>query len=392
MRVALISLSETFDHGDTVPIGMRRVGGRSVARFQLDLALELGCERIICLSEGMVDGLAAFQHVAEKAGARFHVVRGTRQLAALITAADEVLVIEDGLVPAQGRAIEAIGDRPKILLLPAEPALAAGFERVDATHGWAGIALLRGSTVERLSELPSDSDPVSALLRIGLQAGTRQELLPPAVLSEGDWLLLRSESQLAELEQRQLARLLEPAPWTAPGLALVDRLVRKLAGRATQAEINPLMLTGTGALLAVIAIACAAYDLVAAGFFVLALAVLVLRAGESLAQLLERFPWSGVAGTAAIDGALLVVSALELRPEPFWPGLFPVLAALGSMRLAGRILPGKAAFLARDRFILSCLAGFAAFSVGIMPLFQVVTLAFLAACLFVFRRTGLIQA
>ncbi len=72
--------------------------GRSLAERQLDLVLSLGCERIVCLSQGFDRGLVALQHRAEAAGAKFNLIAGPRPLAGLVNAADELLVVGEGLL------------------------------------------------------------------------------------------------------------------------------------------------------------------------------------------------------------------------------------------------------------------------------------------------------
>lgn len=390
MRVALISLFERLAGDRAGPLGLRRIGGRSIARHQIDLALAMGCERVICLSEAMHDGLPALQQVAEKAGARFHVVRGSRPLSGLVTSADEVLVMADGLVPDAERVKATIGSRPAILLFPAEPALVAGYERVDAAHGWAGVALLRGSAVERLSDLPPDVDPVSALLRVGLQAGTKQLVVPPEILDEGEWVLVRSSEQLDRMGRQQMARLLQPAPWTAPGLALVDRLVGRCSawlqdrgiGAKTGAALTATMVLG--------AVASGYYGPLAAGLFVLVPAAAMARVTKAVGRVFGGAAWPAWLAAAGVDCALLVLAGLNASRLMLWPGLFAPLIALGLLHLASAIVPGKWKFLAQDRLIFTVLLAIATLFGGFSLFFQIVALLALAALLLASRRSRLI--
>ena len=392
MRVALISLLERLDGRSAVPLGLQRIGGRSIARQQLELALEMGCERIVCFSEGMHEGVPALQHAAEKAGARFHVIRGTRPLSGLVTATDEVLLIADGVLPDTERVKATIGDRPAILLFASEPALAAGFERVDAVHGWAGVALLRGSTVERLSELPPDFDPVSALLRIGLQAGTKQLVLPAEILDRGEWVLVRSLDQLERAGERQVSRLLEPAPWSAPGLAMVDRAVGRASAWLMERGIGGAAFGVVTVALSAAAVATAHYGFIAAGLFVLLPATLTGRASSAISRLWGEGKWAVPTSAGAIDLALLAIAAIHAARMMMWPGMFAPLVALALMMVCGRILPGTWKFLPQDRPVFALILAVATLFGGFALVFQIVALALLAGLLLATRGSRIITA
>ena len=79
-----------------IPRAFLHVGGLTLARQQLGLALALGCERIACVARGLTPEMLALQHAAEKAGAQFHVITGPRALSGLVTATDEVLALAEG--------------------------------------------------------------------------------------------------------------------------------------------------------------------------------------------------------------------------------------------------------------------------------------------------------
>lgn len=392
MRVALISLLERLDGGSAIPLGLQRVGGRSIARQQLELALQMGCERIVCLSEGMHEGVPALQQAAEKAGAKFHVIRGTRPLSGLVTAADEVLILADGILPDAERVQATIGARPAILLFASEPALAAGFERVDAAHCWAGVALLRGSTIEHLSKLPEDFDPISALLRIGLQAGTKQLVLPAELLDTGEWMLVRSADQLERAGQRQVSRLLEPAPWSAPALALVDRVVGGASAWLMEKGIGSAALGGATVALSAAAVATAHYGSTAAGLFALLPAALSGRASSAISRLSGRGQWFAAAMAGVIDLALLAIAAIHVSQSLAAQGMFAPLVALALMLICGRILPGKWKFVPQDRPVFILILAVATIFGGFTLVFQMVALALLLGLLLASRGSRIITA
>jgi len=177
-----------------------RIGGLTVARQQVTLALQLGCERIICLAAGRSPELADLQQQIEAGGAQFHLISQTRGLLGLVSAVDEVVVLADGLFATNSAAAALLEEGQAVLVQPIEQGLAAGFERIDLNHAFGGAMRVPGRLVERLAELPPDCDATSALLRIALQAGVRQKAIPQPDQARLFWTLVRSEDQAHALE------------------------------------------------------------------------------------------------------------------------------------------------------------------------------------------------
>ena len=80
MQVALLSTLEPSTDAVGVPRGLLRLGGRSVVQHQLSVALALGCERVVCLAEGLPGEIVALQHAAERGGATFQTAADGRGL------------------------------------------------------------------------------------------------------------------------------------------------------------------------------------------------------------------------------------------------------------------------------------------------------------------------
>lgn len=177
-----------------------RVGGLTIARQQVALALQLGCERVVCITPGPSPDLAELQQLIEAGGAQFYLVTQARALVGLVSAVDEVIVIADGLFATTSSLAELLEEGQSVLVQPIEQGLAAGFERIDLNHAFGGAMRLPGRIVERMAELPVDCDATSALLRIALQAGVRQKPIPQPDQSRLFWTLVRSEDQAHSLE------------------------------------------------------------------------------------------------------------------------------------------------------------------------------------------------
>lgn len=392
MRVALISLLQRAGDAPDTPLATLALAGRSLAERQLELALSLGCERIVCLSQGFDKGLVALQHRAEAAGTKFNLIAGPRPLAGLVNAADELVVIGEGLLPAAPEAQAALESGTGVLVLPVEAGVAAGFERIDLNHAWAGVLAMPGRQVERLTQLPPDCDAVSALLRIALQGRVPLRNLPEAVLSERRWAMLASKAQLAELEPEWFRRHVAPPPPFAPGRAIA-RLAMRGAGASLLAKgWKPAFMAGAGVAAAGLGVVAAWFGVPAAGILACGLGWLVFEAGGALTAFSQAgssepardrvFP----AAAIAIDLLLIAVLALALGGGWF-ERLYPALVLLGAARAAGGLIPAKWAELAEDRAVLALLLAAATLGHALLPAIQLVSLALIGAILGVARLT-----
>lgn len=356
-------MMEPADAGSNQPRAWLRVGGATLARHQLALALSAGCERIVCMARQMEPELIELQHLAERAGTKFHTISGTRALAGLVTAQDEVLVMGDGLVPAPADALDLLSHGPVVLALPAETAIPAGFERIDLNHASADLMLLPGRLVDRLNELPADADPVSSLLRIALQAGVAQRLVPGAVAGSGRWMLIRTEDEAHGAEQRWMDRHTS-GEHRSPGQMLAALGVRRYGPALLHAGSGGRAVALGGFVLLVLAGGAAWFGWAA---FALALLVPAWLARQS-AGIIESIQndalgapvsfWAkgGIFGWL-LDAVLVGILACAVMPlggEPLWHRLFAPVMLVGLLRLVGRVEPGWRGWLG-DRSLLALL-------------------------------------
>ncbi|WEK46944.1 MAG: hypothetical protein P0Y56_01265 [Candidatus Andeanibacterium colombiense] len=386
MRVALISLLQRAGDAPDTPLGMLTLAGRTLAERQLELVLSVGCERIVCLSQGFDSGLIALQNRAEGAGAKFNLIAGPRPLAGLVNAADELIVVAEGLLPAAAEANAALGGAG-VLVLPVEAGIAAGFERIDLNHAWAGVLAMPGRLVERLTQLAPDCDAISALLRIALQGKVPLRNLPEAVLAERRWAVLGGKAQLAELEPEWFRRHVAPPPRFAPGRALARIAMRGIGAKLLMKGWKPSFLAVGGLAAAVLGVTAAALGLPAIGIVACGLGWLAIEAGAALGS----FAQAGSAGEVeperilpaaaiALDVVFAVVLALAL-PGSAAERLYPALVLLGSARAAGRLIPAKWAEVAEDRAALALPLAFAALVHALLPAMQLLSLSLIGAIL-----------
>src|SRR5690606_9655395 len=195
LRIALISMMPGSGSN-----ALHVFAGKSSAERQLEFALALGCNSVICFSSSLTVPQIALQHAAERAGARCHCTGDTHAVARMAGSAEQLLVMAPGLIPLAMEAHEALKQGDRVLTLPAEAGIAAGFERIDLHHAWGGALSMSGRLAGALTSLPQDCDPVSALLRIAAQAKLPHAELSEKLLTSGQWVLPGHQAELAEAE------------------------------------------------------------------------------------------------------------------------------------------------------------------------------------------------
>jgi hypothetical protein len=359
-------------------------GGRNIALRQLDFALAWGAERIVCLAAGLDPDVVGLQHAAEGEGARFNLVNGAPSMLGLVATNDELLVLADGLLPLSHRALETLQDGRAVLLLEAEAGAAAGFERVDLNHAWAGALAVPGALVERLGTLPPDVEPVSALLRIALQARVPERLLPEAVLGNGSWSLAGAPEQLAQREATWLGTQLAAASPFAPGSWIIRRAVAHGGADLLRRGTKPAVFGFGAALVAAGGVISAWQHWPATGLLLAGLGWLLGEAGGGLRAIAgagirsragREWPWK-VLG-CAIDAAFVAIIALasgELLPV----ALFAPLVLLGLLRIAPRLTKGALTVALGDRAVLAIVLAVAAAFGGLVATVQVLAILLLA--------------
>lgn len=145
MRIALLSTLDTTTEsklGQTRP-PFAQFAGASVVERQLDLALAMDCKAIACLSDSVGKEVIALQHRAERAGIRFVTLRDSRLLSGLVTAADEIVLFANAVLP-DSAAVLRHATKPTILVFPADVAVPLGYERISAEFAWAGVLIAPG--------------------------------------------------------------------------------------------------------------------------------------------------------------------------------------------------------------------------------------------------------
>lgn len=366
------------------------IAGKSLARRQLDFALAAGCERVIALGNGASPEAIALRHASEARGARFVSIGDAHGLLGAVPAGDELLVLAPGLLPEDRRALDALERGTAILVLPAGPGVAAGFERIDLERAWGGALVLSGRLVERLSDLPPDSEATAALLRIALQARVAEKRLPEEVLAEGTWSIMAEGGDVAARQKAWIGRNL---PWRRDfGLTRfvarfgLERFAIPLL-EVSRARLG--LRAGVAAVLAA-GVAASASGWIATGLVLAALGALLAEFTIGFA-LLGDAPFGANEGRRAdrfqswlVDAALTTSAVLAIDAEGV-QRLFPPLALLGVL-LACRpqAWPGAASLLGDRALLAICFAVASGFGLA-EPAIMLASLAVLALDAAVFR-------
>lgn len=382
LRVALLSTLDRHTAPGHQRAPFRQFAGSRIIERQVDLAVAAGCETIACLVEGIGREVAEAQIRAERAGVRFVALKETRPLSGLVSAADELFILAPGTLPDEASILGNIG-RPAVLAFTAERAVQQGYERIDAQFAWSGAMLTHGSNIERLSELPPDADAIAALLRIALQSGVRIQPIDDKLLDEGLWHLSPSDEEIAEREALWISAHAAPAPFTAPGLAISERIGARFArdvidGKWVRLHAIAVATAGVVAL----SISVLGYTLSALGFGTL-MAILA-----AMGNTVERIARAGQIGArrsalarindGLLDPILVILIALASPEDTEWLRFFVPMVLFGLLRFAEQRGAGKWRDSYRDRVALGLLLIPAAFFGLIQPVTAVLALVVLA--------------
>lgn len=392
MRIALLAMTEPAGAGQPFPRAFLRVAGASVAQHQLGMALALDCQRVICMARGTSPELIALQHDAESSGLQFTIATGPGQLAGLVTASDELIVISEGLFADPTQAVPLLeGRSPVVLVQPVEGALAAGFERIDINRASAGLMRVPGDLVERLHELPTDCDVLSALTRIALQIGISMREVPAAARAGSGWRMIRSEAEAYALEDEWLRSRFGEGGGGSPGRAVARFGVLSFGSSLLHAG-NASNVVSIAVLVSIaIAAGLGWFGLVWGGFVFIAVAWLLVDASRMLRSAERQALGQPSPAIPRADALVWLIDAafagMILLDMPRFPGE-PVLGWLCmpailmmSLVLLPRVTGGRAAAWVGDRALLGLVLAVASGFGQVLLVVRLLCAALLAAAL-----------
>lgn len=201
---ALISAYQEASGGGGELAATLPLAGRTLVEYQARLAQAAGASPIVLLVERMPASLIAAVDRLTGEGVAVQLARSSGEAADHFAPDDAVLLIAGGLF-ADATSIQRVAnaDGPAVLTLADNIGLDA-FERLDASHRWAGLALSDGAELAATAAMLGDWDMQSTLLRRLVQHGARHLAAP---VGPGAPLLqiARAPADLDDAQRRILA-------------------------------------------------------------------------------------------------------------------------------------------------------------------------------------------
>ena len=385
MRIAILSALSKPPYEEARP-AFRRIGSADVLSLQALTCRRLGCEKVVCLTSdasGELDGLRQF---CRDAAIPLVFAKSASDVRREVTADDEVLAMEEGLLPRPEASAALASERPVVYARDANDTRWQAMERIDAERRWAGVMLLPGRCGEELSRLPEDVDVVSALLRIGLQ---RHVSIKPIAKEKTLSLFLTGdlgEMQLREHGAQWLTALAQPSGFAQPLRGFAERISLHFSmAHGGRTSLRASLAAGLAALTAALVAQYFGYS--AAALLFAAFGSSAVGAHDVLSRLTRSFALKGdrSAKTTLLltwgrDAVIVLIVAvgssnLALVTSGF---LAAVLVLTLSLRPGPRAA-GRTAFL-RDRALICLALAVCAFAGFLTEAVMVLALALLLDC------------
>ena len=177
------------------------LAGQTLIEYQARCLAAAGAAPLLVLVERVPVALNdAFERLRVEGIAIFAVSDGA-EAASRFEAGTDVLLLADGIAPDMSDLARLAEDEePAILTVPDDDGH-AGYERIDASHRWAGCARIPAGLIGATAAMIGDWDLQSTLLRRAVQSGIA---LAPAVTGEGAGPFLADGDAMAAFERRLL--------------------------------------------------------------------------------------------------------------------------------------------------------------------------------------------
>ena len=150
---------------------LQPLAGRTLLEYQARCAAAAGAAPIVVLVERVPVALAAAFDRLRSEGINVVPVTDGNEAAARFEPGMPVLQIADGVAPSMGLVERIALSEERVIATVPDDERHEHFERLDASHRWAGLALVDGRTLSSTAAMLGDWDLQSTLLRRTLQAG-----------------------------------------------------------------------------------------------------------------------------------------------------------------------------------------------------------------------------
>ena len=203
--IALIGASEVLPDG-----GLRAlvtVAGETLIERQAARLVDVGVTHIAVAVAALPAELLATCDRIRRRGLKVTPVRAAADLLGMVEGDDRIILVADGL-RAGGTHYAAIAKpgSPAILVTGDTP-LTQGFERIDATRRWGGLASISDAMIAELAAMPGEWDMMLTLLRLAVQSGARRLYCEPALFEQGEIAIVTDRPTAALIEQSSLQQV-----------------------------------------------------------------------------------------------------------------------------------------------------------------------------------------
>ena len=203
--IALVGASETLPDGSLR--ALVTVAGETLIERQAARLADVGVTHVaVAVAAVPADLLATCDRIRRR-GLKVTPVRTAADLVPLVEGDDRIILVADGL-RAGGTHYAAIAKPGSpAILVTGDTMLTQGFERIDATRRWGGLASISEPMVTELAAMPGEWDMMLTLLRLAVQAGSRRLYCEPALFEQGEIAIVTDRPTAALIEQSSLQQV-----------------------------------------------------------------------------------------------------------------------------------------------------------------------------------------
>lgn len=319
--IALIGASETLPDGSLR--ALVAIAGETLIERQAARLADVGVTHIAVAVGAVPAELLATCDRIRRRGLKVTPVRTAADLMAIIGGDDRIILVADGLRAGGTHYAAIAAPGSPAILVTGDTVLTQGFERIDATRRWGGLACITDAMVAELAAMPGEWDMMLTLLRLAVQSGARRLYCEPALFEQGEIAIVTDRPTAALIEQSSLQRV----EYGGMGLgrsAIMMPLVRLAGPLLVRSPATARYLPYVTALLWIIVALLAASGLAAAG------ALVAIFGGLGLAAM--RFLSAFRAESAGQDRVRALIRSFAL----VLLALFPWLVSLAG---AGHVMP-----------------------------------------------------
>lgn len=303
--IALVGASEILPDGGLRALAT--IAGESLIERQALRLSDVGVHHMALVVGTVTAELLDACDRIQRRGTKITPVRTAQDLAALTAEEDRVILVTDGL-RAGGTHYAAIA-KPgaPAILVTGDTVLTQGFERIDATRRWGGLASISGAMVAELAAMPGEWDMILTLLRMAVQAGSRRLYCEPALFERGEIAIITDRPTAQLIEQASLQQV----EFGGMGLgrsAVMMPLVRLAGPLLVRSPVAAIYLPYATGFFWLIAALLTAGGLAAAGAIMALFGGLLLAAWQFIASFRAESPFQDRAREAVRIFSLVLIA------------------------------------------------------------------------------------